>query len=652
MTAAMPGTAIFLHIRHHGPVATARILSVLPASWQRVVLTAPALAEAVEPVPGATVLPLAEAWDGTVPDLPALIRARCDPAIERVILGCDDGLLVLPETLPALGDASVGVFGCDDGATTPLYALSNFSRPDDYLAGGVVDRAALDLLDAITPFRFDRWLGHRLALAALHRGRQTVLIKSGFALLPSPFQCSGANVGLTRMRARPVIEEALAARPGLAMGEAWYDGARRAIGHVPRVAEATLGIGTASDLLKSEIDETISALTATIFERLPVMADGGTEPSPPRRLAFLGIETIDDAVPLLALMRIAREEGVRDIRLHGMLEVLDGLRDCPYIDATLPAVDVISEAHRLFLAQHPEQILERQLPGLIDFLTGVDTVIVPSRDVERMNVAALAKLAGVKRRIGFSETGSTVKWARNRGFDGCLTDVVQVGGDPIAKLAEILRWDRHVPDLAQAVTGSSSSGDEAAIHAWLDAPALRDGPLLVLAPGAGWARRRWTVENFGILAEEAVWRWRARIIVVGHGADTTRAGAALARRLGEGVLNLTGKANLARIFHLLKAADLCIASQNYVSDMAPVADCASIVVSCHPIGGPEDHPDNPPHATGRIVIRPQSAVATGCRAGCRSTIWPHCIVQIGPDRILSEIQALLSRQSADETVRQ
>jgi Glycosyltransferase family 9 (heptosyltransferase) len=642
MSTPSSSIAIFLHLRHHGPLAIARILSILPASCQRFVLTAPALAAAIEPVAGTTIIPVAESWNGAVPDLPALIRSVCDPAIERVVLGCDDGLLVLPETLPAgLESDVVGIFSGPSGRTDPLYALSNFSRPDDYLTGGTLSRAGLDLLDGIVPFRFDRWLGHRLALAAARQGRSAVLLKSGFTLLPAPSQCSGADVGLTRSRAHSVLTEALAAVPALPMGEAWCGAAARAIEHIPAVTAGTFGMGQASDAVKSEIDQVMSTLTERILSSLPAATEDAIAWPPARRLAFLGIETIDEAVPLLGLMRSARDSGVTEIRFHALPAVLDALRECPGIDAVLPGLDVTSEGQRLFLSRHPEQVLERELPALADFLAGVDTVILPSREVDRMGATALAVLAGVKRRIGFSETGSPARLGRNRGFDGAMTDVIPAGGDPIASLAELLGCEPQPPDLARALALLGVSDDETAVERWLEALAGRDGPLLVLAPGACRVRRSWTTENFVTLAAAAREHCRARILVVGSGRDALRTGAGVRRALGVSALDLTGGTNLPQLYHLLKAADLCIGNQNYVTEIASAAGCPSVVVSCHPIGAAADHPDCPPQGSTRIVVRPQAAVVASCHSECRATIWPHCIVQITADRVLSEIQGLL-----------
>lgn len=104
------------------------------------------------------------------------------------------------------------------------------------------------------------------------------------------------------------------------------------------------------------------------------------------------------------------------------------------------------------------------------------------------------------------------------------------------------------------------------------------GPLLVVAPGAQHATKRWPAERFAAAAE----RWRAehpgtRVVLLGSPADAP-AGASLGSALAGDVLDLIGKTSLRDMIRILNRAALVLSNDSGAMHVAAALGRPTVAV--------------------------------------------------------------------------
>lgn len=107
---------------------------------------------------------------------------------------------------------------------------------------------------------------------------------------------------------------------------------------------------------------------------------------------------------------------------------------------------------------------------------------------------------------------------------------------------------------------------------------LGSGPLLVVAPGAQHATKRWPAERFAAVAE----RWRARhsgtrVVLLGSPADAP-AGAAVRAALPGDVVDLIGKTSLRDMVRILNRAALVLSNDSGAMHVAAALGRPTVAV--------------------------------------------------------------------------
>ena len=106
---------------------------------------------------------------------------------------------------------------------------------------------------------------------------------------------------------------------------------------------------------------------------------------------------------------------------------------------------------------------------------------------------------------------------------------------------------------------------------------LAKGRYVILNPTAYSLTHRWPPENFAWLARELRSRCE-RIVVIGERADdpSVQALGALLEDLGEGVVDLAGRLNLAELGWLLRAAALLVSRNTGTTHLAAAVGCPTV----------------------------------------------------------------------------
>ncbi len=94
--------------------------------------------------------------------------------------------------------------------------------------------------------------------------------------------------------------------------------------------------------------------------------------------------------------------------------------------------------------------------------------------------------------------------------------------------------------------------------------------IVALHPGASCPSKRWQKERFALLAKKVLENTSCRIAIVG-GEETREAGDAIARQVGDSVLDLTGQLNLKELAAFLAECDVLVSN-----DSGPVHIAAAV----------------------------------------------------------------------------
>lgn len=162
--------------------------------------------------------------------------------------------------------------------------------------------------------------------------------------------------------------------------------------------------------------------------------------------------------------------------------------------------------------------------------------------------------------------------------------------------------------------------------------------------------------GFGSLASYKTWpfeRWaevirllalhRTVFVFVLCSKDEKSPGERLQSMLNvENILD-SGGATLREVAGCLEACDLFLGADSGLGHMAAAVNCATLIVSHHPLSGAMDYSGSPvqwaPYANNSHVIQPEAAIPP-CRDGCNAK-HPHCILQILPEQVAESCEEIL-----------
>ncbi|MEQ1690230.1 MAG: glycosyltransferase family 9 protein [Gemmatimonas sp.] len=259
-----------------------------------------------------------------------------------------------------------------------------------------------------------------------------------------------------------------------------------------------------------------------------------------------------------------------------------------------------------------------------------------------LRTAAIARLAGIPERIGFTTSPGRVLYTRRVPFDATLHHAQRLWqlASPAgpAEAPPMVRPSLHpaLRDIAQVDALLASYGVSA------------DQPLIAIAPGSVWATKRWP--SYDALATILLERTRAtdslvppRLVVLGAASDAPLAeaiAASVAARGGAPVLNATGRLSLLASAALLSRARVLI-----TNDSAPLHLASAMNTPTVALFGPTVPAFGfGPLADTRVIAERPALACRPCGAHgpqqCPLGHW-HCMREIGAEAVADVVMPLL-----------
>lgn len=214
---------------------------------------------------------------------------------------------------------------------------------------------------------------------------------------------------------------------------------------------------------------------------------------------------------------------------------------------------------------------------------------------------------------------------------GAMKPVPELYAAPLRRLG----IDAKLPALEMHL--APDSRDAVRQHLAQAFSAATERPLLALAPGARWATKRWPAERFAAVAQALGERYRAGVVILGDGADTSLA-QAICQRLDVPVFDTSGKFSLMQTAALLQQCRLLLSNDSGLMHMATALNVPVVAVF-----GPTVE------AFGFYPFRAQAhVVSTGlaCRPcstkGSRHCPKGHhqCMLNVSTDPVLAAAQQM------------
>lgn len=193
-----------------------------------------------------------------------------------------------------------------------------------------------------------------------------------------------------------------------------------------------------------------------------------------------------------------------------------------------------------------------------------DLAVAPHRS---LRTALLLALARIPRRVGFDASRGAALFHETVPRDRSRHDVQR----NLALMDAVGGWSEPPPALHVPVT------DEARRRA---AALLGDarGPLIGLAPSSVWATKRWTEAGFAFVAA-AMHAAGATVVLLGAPGDEARA-RRIVDQAGVGMLDLTGRTDLATFVAVVDRLDLLVANDSAPMHVATARATPVVAVFC------------------------------------------------------------------------
>ena len=246
----------------------------------------------------------------------------------------------------------------------------------------------------------------------------------------------------------------------------------------------------------------------------------------------------------------------------------------------------------------------------------------------------------IVRAVGADEAWSPVGDMHNRSAwearlgDRWYTPIARVQTNGVHEL------DRNFA-VTTALTGKRPAPFVYSTESW-QPPAGRAERYYIVAPGAGWAPRKWPTANFVEIARRARAASAPQCVIVGTRQDAA-AGEEIAKAAGG--LNLCGRLGLADLAAVIRKSAFAVSNEAGISHMAAYFRVPSVAV----LGGGHfgwfmPYPENWPglEAPRAVVHRME---CFGCNWQCRYRVARGqpvpCIERIGIDTVWSKVEAIL-----------
>ena len=228
-------------------------------------------------------------------------------------------------------------------------------------------------------------------------------------------------------------------------------------------------------------------------------------------------------------------------------------------------------------------------------------------------------------RAGFADAREGARWFYRPGIDVTAVHTV----DRNIALARAIGLDARPDDMTLTVAPEA----ERFVSDLIQDGALPAGPFLACAPPTRWQTKRYPVRHWrrvvGALSKDLP------VVLLGAGNDI-RTGREIADRLAPGVIDLTGRTNVAELVAVIAASAGVVCCDSAAKFIAP-----AVGVDVVTLIGPTQTERTGPYRLGRAVIA--NVPCQGClRRTCSSAI---CMELIDPADVIASIRDMLAERS-------
>jgi len=276
-----------------------------------------------------------------------------------------------------------------------------------------------------------------------------------------------------------------------------------------------------------------------------------------------------------------------------------------------------------------------------------DLGLLPRWDADPYHASLLTYMSRATWRVAYSEEISPHKKWLNRGCDGLFTRTLK----DLETKHEVQRNLDFLRAAGGVATDDSlelwlSEEDRGAAKEILRLNGIDSEELLMaIAPGAGHAKRQWSLERFIQVARVLIQEFGTKVVIVG-GEQDRDAAARLAEGLGKWGINLAGKLTIRETSAVLERTRIVISNDSGPMHLAAAAGVPVVEISCHPLTGDPLHPNSPkrfrPWLKEHSVLQPEKP-RDPCNLSCE---WheAHCILGISVGEVLGAARIVLSRK--------
>lgn len=178
-----------------------------------------------------------------------------------------------------------------------------------------------------------------------------------------------------------------------------------------------------------------------------------------------------------------------------------------------------------------------------------------------------------------------------------------------------------------------------------------DEKYIAVATGASHPSRRWPIDFFGKLVEEAKRACSARVFLIGSASERETT-LQLQESTSGGIISLAGKTSLTDTVALLAHAQLFVGNDSGPAHVAAGLGTPTLVLSACPVSSNVEHAGSPsrvrPIGPSVRILQPEAAIPE-CEERCTAAI-AHCIKNLSVDQVLQELLMLWNTRLRRESL--
>jgi len=318
-------------------------------------------------------------------------------------------------------------------------------------------------------------------------------------------------------------------------------------------------------------------ITSLLLPASPKTAPGRVEISEILNILVVRPDEIGDVIMMSPFLReLKRNLPHTHISLVVKPAVRELVEHCPHVDEIL-TFDWKSSTYWPAFRNYARasDFAKRELKS-----RHFDLAIVPRWDADWYYSSFIAYFSAARYRLGYSEAVSAEKRKHNRGFNGLFTHTVydDLPKHEVERSLDLLGY-LGFSILSDALELWTTPEDEAHAAQVLEDHSVRPGEALI-AFGAGGRHpyKMWPLENFAELAASICKEYPCRIMAAVDPSEV-ELGMKLQKRVGDSLIDVTGRATLRQFAALLKRCQLYVGNDSGPKHLAAAAGVPIVELS-------------------------------------------------------------------------